>query len=79
MSKPNDRRNSYAKRRDKEIAETMADKAAAGLRWNVVKMKHVDIDAAELKKSIPNDTRDLTARICGDPIPGRSALDRRAS
>lgn len=27
---------------------------------------------------IPPDTRSLTGRICGDPIPGRSALDRRA-
>lgn len=27
--------------------------------------------------NVPNDTRDLTARICGDPLPGRSALDRR--
>jgi hypothetical protein len=24
----------------------------------------------------PPDTRDLTARICGDPLPGRSFLDR---
>lgn len=27
--------------------------------------------------SIPRDTRNLTARLCGDPLPGRSALDRR--
>ena len=26
---------------------------------------------------IPDDTRDLTARVFGDPLPGRSALDRR--
>lgn len=26
---------------------------------------------------IPLDTRGLTARICGDPLPGRSALDQR--
>jgi len=26
---------------------------------------------------IPPDTRTTTARICGDPLPGRSALDRR--
>jgi hypothetical protein len=24
----------------------------------------------------PYDTRDLTGRICGDPLPGRSAFDR---
>lgn len=28
------------------------------------------------QKLIPPDTRDLTGVICGDPIPGRSALDR---
>jgi acyl-CoA synthetase (AMP-forming)/AMP-acid ligase II len=27
----------------------------------------------------PPDTRDLTARFCGDPLPGRSALDQRGS
>lgn len=27
---------------------------------------------------IPADTRGLTARMFGDPLPGRSALDRRS-
>lgn len=26
---------------------------------------------------VPRDTRDLTAHLLGDPLPGRSALDRR--
>lgn len=26
---------------------------------------------------IPHDTRSKTGRICGDPLPGRSALDMR--
>jgi transposase len=30
-------------------------------------------------KTIPPDTRDLTALICGDPLPGRSALDMGGS
>ena len=34
-------------------------------------------DALERLALIPEDTRDTTARICGDPLPGRSALDRR--
>jgi hypothetical protein len=34
-------------------------------------------ELAKLLRSIPLDTRDLTARICGDPLPGRSALDMR--
>jgi hypothetical protein len=28
---------------------------------------------------IPSDTRGLTARTFGDPLPGRSALDRRSA
>lgn len=38
-------------------------------------------DERDLKarwREIPPDTRDLTARLCGDPLPGRRALDRRA-
>lgn len=34
-------------------------------------------EARRLLASIPKDTRGLTARICGDPLPGRSALDAR--
>ena len=30
-------------------------------------------------KEIPEDTRSLTGYLCGDPLPGRSALDRRQS
>lgn len=26
-------------------------------------------------KTVPEDTRDLTALICGDPLPGRRAID----
>ena len=34
-------------------------------------------DAARLRQQIPPDTRSLTARIAGDPLPGRSALDQQ--
>lgn len=34
-------------------------------------------DGDRLLRKVPKDTRDLTARIAGDPLPGRSALDRR--
>ena len=34
-------------------------------------------DAAARLAEIPSDTRSLTARLAGDPLPGRSALDRR--
>ena len=32
-----------------------------------------------LIREIPEDTRDITSRIFGDPIPGRRAIDRRQS
>lgn len=37
------------------------------------------IDADAEKQIVPRDTRDFTARFCGDPLPGRSALDMRQS
>ena len=39
---------------------------------------HPDDLAARLAE-IPPDTRTLTGVICGDPLPGRSALDMRDS
>lgn len=36
------------------------------------------LTAAEVLARIPPDTRDLTGRLLGDPLPGRSALDKRA-
>lgn len=34
-----------------------------------------EVDAS--RSEVPTDTRDLTARLFGDPLPGRSALDQR--
>jgi hypothetical protein len=34
-------------------------------------------DAERLLREVPPDTRDLTSRICGDPVKGRRAIDRR--
>lgn len=36
-------------------------------------------DAIKKLSQIPDDTRDLTARMFGDPLPGRRALDRFVS
>jgi hypothetical protein len=36
-------------------------------------------DAIRLMAAIPADTRNLTQRIFGDPLPGRSALDRKST
>lgn len=34
-------------------------------------------EARRAIESVPMDTRDLTARLLGDPLPGRSALDKQ--
>jgi hypothetical protein len=45
--------------------------------WRSVSMSQSDkADGYKKLAEIPPDTRDLTAKICGDPLPGRSALDR---
>jgi len=41
--------------------------------------RKANADALRLRRAVPADTRDLTSFICGDPLPGRSALDRSAS
>lgn len=38
----------------------------------------VSSDAHKLMNMVPRDTRDLTGRVFGDPLPGRSALDMRS-
>lgn len=51
------------------------DRASAG--W-CMDRRQVRSDVEARMAEIPRDTRDLTARVCGDPLPGRSALDRRS-
>ena len=63
-------------KRDAQNREVSAARTAAGLRFMVGRIE-VDEQARKLMAFIPTDTRDLTARICGDPLPGRSALDLR--
>lgn len=41
------------------------------------RVRQYQADAAARVAEIPPDTRDLTARFFGDPLPGRRALDRR--
>ena len=38
-----------------------------------------DAEYAARLVEIPPDTRDLTGVLCGDPLPGRSALARRGT
>lgn len=37
----------------------------------------IERDAREHLKKLPEDNRTFTQRFCGDPLPGRSALDRQ--
>jgi hypothetical protein len=46
----------------------------------IVRMEPRPMTEADLRRyreRQPRDTRDLTSRILGDPLPGRSALDQR--
>lgn len=36
-----------------------------------------EAEVDRLLSTIPRDTRNFTSRVCGDPLPGRSALDQR--
>lgn len=67
------------KGRDKQNAinkEAMGAKRAAGLRFNQRTALDTEESWRRQMATFPDDTRDLTARVCGDPLPGRSALDR---
>lgn len=43
----------------------------------IVRDRMTQADLEHLKRTIPPDTRSFTARAFGDPLPGRSALDKR--
>lgn len=57
--------------------EASAAKRAAGLHQEEGSSRIAAADLKQLRRLLPIDTRDLTAAFCGDPLPGRSALDRR--
>lgn len=67
------------KHRDRMAAEreVAASRRAAGLRYMNGHRMATSAEIAARLAEIPDDTRTLTQRICGDPIPERSALYRR--
>lgn len=81
---PENLRAEYKRRKRKRVQmkrneldkEVSAARMAAGLTF-MVGRRDVEEQARKLMAFIPSDTRDLTARIFGDPLPGRSALDLR--
>lgn len=56
--------------------EMTANKRAAGVTLNISGFA-VQQDAYRLMAMIPPDTRSITGRVFGDPLPGRRALDKR--
>lgn len=72
------RRKKVQDQRNEINREMSALKKAAGLtnmqQWGRRK-KNSDVFWQE--PNLPDDTRTFTARFCGDPLPGRSALDAR--
>ena len=63
--------------RDAVNREMTASKRKAGLVWGRADSR-AERDWLRQIETMPVDTRGLTARFCGDPLPGRSALDRRS-
>ena len=61
--------------RNAEMREASRLKAAAGVNRNAIGKPSPQDLAARLAE-IPADTRSFTARTFGDPLPGRSALDK---
>ena len=62
---------------EKKTGVRRADILGVGRMPSAVENRKIDEDAKRLKKKIPRDTRSLTAWMFGDPLPGRSALDRQ--
>lgn len=61
-------------REARQIREPSLPRKTARENATAVSIKE---DAAARLAEIPPDTRSLTARLAGDPLPGRSALDKR--
>jgi len=63
-----------AVREARQIREPSLPRKTARENATAVSVKE---DAAARLAEIPKDTRSLTGILCGDPLPTRSALDRR--
>lgn len=67
----------YAFNRDKGIQEARALRRQTGVSRRRTAAS-TNADAERALQALPLDTRPLTARLLGDPLPGRSALDKRS-
>lgn len=60
----------YRRQRVRQYRRGFAVSPVTVDRWQIAEA------AARLMAEIPPDTRDLTGRIFGDPLPGRRAIDK---
>jgi orotate phosphoribosyltransferase-like protein len=68
-----------------EIAGPMGVSAETVRTWLGLRIRRdgrngqVPFRPSDVLPNVPEDTRSIGARLCGDPLPGRSALDKRNS
>ncbi len=76
----NEQSRKYTSKRRKERRDELSEyrKCLQNVKFDYVPQDTIE-QAQRLFRQIPPDTRDLTGRLLGDPIPGRSALDRMQS
>lgn len=71
---PNYRTETNRKARERRAIEKANPRAST----HVPEMtRDAKVDGERLLREVPLDTRGFTARVLGDPLPGRSALDRK--
>ncbi len=61
-------------RERRENPKPPSDKPARNTESMLSRLKR-ESDFIKLAAEIPKDSRSVTGRLCGDPLPGRSALD----
>lgn len=71
-----EKRREYVRERKQMLKEAEEGRAAAGYVPKYL-LEKIENDWKRLRREIPRDTRTFTQRFFGDPLPGRSALDRK--
>lgn len=69
--------NARKRRENKRRSELYASSVPSFIRHATGRPAKEDVEARLAE--IPADTRDLTAKAFGDPLPGRSAWDKRTT
>lgn len=64
----------YRDKRNQQLREAQARRDNRPLTDLTARI--ADDQLERLRATVPRDTRGFTARVCGDPLPGRSALDK---